>query len=349
MADHRRVAVAMSGGVDSAVAAALLRNQGWDPWGVHLRLSPLGPPPVHLAALARGLAISLLEMDLQEDFAREVVDYFVTEYSRGRTPNPCVRCNAAIKFGRLWEQVQAAGITRLATGHYARLLPGPDGELGLYRGVDRHKDQSYFLNRLPRHLLPHLHFPLGAMTKGEVRRRYQELGLPVVESCRESMELCFIAGDRYAEFLQARRGYPGPPGELVDTRGRLLGRHRGLEHYTVGQRRGLGVPAREPYYVVAIQPDTNRVILGHRPDLMSSGLLAARLNWLIDPPRGDLEAVAVIRYRHPGVPALISPSGPGEVRVIFQTPQSAVAPGQAVIFYQGDRVLGGGWIQEKIT
>ena len=206
----QRVAVALSGGVDSAVAAALLSRPGQRPLGVHLRLSDGGPPGAHLAALARGLDLRLTIVDLREEFARQVVDYFVAEYTRGRTPNPCVQCNASIKFGRLWELLRAQGLTRLATGHYARLQTAADGDLGLFRGADRRKDQSYFLSRLPRELLPHLLFPLGELTKTEVRRRYRELGLPV-EARPESVELCFIPQGRYQDFIRARRG-PGHPG-----------------------------------------------------------------------------------------------------------------------------------------
>lgn len=344
-----RVAVALSGGVDSAVAAALLSRQGHRPRAVHLRLSDAGPPAQHLEALARGLDLRLTIVDLREEFTRQVVDYFVAEYSRGRTPNPCVRCNAAIKFGRLWDLLQSEGVTHLATGHYARLQPAAGGDLGLFRGLDRRKDQSYFLSRLPRELLPHLLFPLGELAKTEVRRRYLELGLPVNGHCPESVELCFIPQGRYQDFIQARRG-PGTPGDLVDLQGRILGRHRGLEHYTVGQRRGLGIPACEPYYVAEIRPETNRVVLGCRHEIMSPGLLAVELNWLIDPPGGGLEAQAAIRYRHPGVAARITPLSPTTARVIFASPQSAVAPGQAVVFYDDhDRVLAGGWIEERIT
>ena len=344
----QRVAVALSGGVDSAVAAALLSRPGPRPLGVHLRLCDPGPPAAHLAALARGLYLRLTIVDLREEFARRVVDYFVAEYARGRTPNPCAQCNASIKFGRLWELLRAQGLTRLATGHYARLQTAADGSLGLFRGVDRRKDQSYFLSRLPRKLLPNLLFPLGELTKTAVRRHYRELGLPV-EARPESVELCFIPQGRYQDFIRARRG-PGTPGELVDLKGQVIGTHHGLEHYTVGQRRGLGVPAREPYYVAAIHPETNRVVLGWKQEIMSSGLIASRVNWLIEPPARELEAIAGIRYRHPGVAARITPWGDQEVQVIFATPQSAVAPGQAVVFYDNhDRVLGGGWIEERIN
>jgi tRNA-uridine 2-sulfurtransferase len=345
----RKVAIALSGGVDSAVAAVLLQRQGWNLQGVHLRLSPLTSAENRVGALAQRLGIPLTVIDLQQEFAREVLDYFVSEYVRGRTPNPCVRCNAAIKFGRLWDCLRIEGFTHLATGHYARLNLDADGAPGLFRGVDRRKDQSYFLSRLPLSLLPNLLFPLGQMTKAEVRRLSREAGLPVRENQRESMELCFIPAGDYQDFLKARRGIEGPPGDFVDLRGRLLGRHRGLENYTVGQRRGLGIPAREPFYVIDIQPELNRVVLGHREELLSPGLTASRMNWLITPPAGEIEAVAVIRYRHPGVRALITPRGEGEVQVAFATPQSAVAPGQAVAFYDRDRVLGGGWIEERMT
>jgi tRNA-specific 2-thiouridylase len=340
--------VALSGGVDSAVAAAMLKSQGHQVLGVHLRLSEVCPPAEQLAALARHLDIELIEVDLREDFAREVIDYFLTEYARGRTPNPCVRCNACIKFGRLWEHLKAALVTHLATGHYARIKKAPDGSLGLFRGVDKAKEQSYFLSRLPRELLSHLLFPLGEMTKKEVRAQYRELGLPTVQSCSESQELCFIPAGHYAAFLRARLGHAGMPGELVDRQGRVLGRHPGFESYTVGQRRGLRLPAREPYYVLEIQPVTRRVVVGPRAELLVAGLRATEMNWLIDPPAGELEAVAVIRYRHPGARARVTTLNATEAQVTFTTPQSAVAPGQAVVFYQDDWVLGGGWIEGKV-
>jgi len=344
----RRVAIALSGGVDSAVAAALLQRQGLDLQGVHLRLSPMAAPSDRVEALAHYLGIPLTVLDLQAEFTREVVEYFVSEYVRGRTPNPCVRCNAAIKFGNLWDYLKKGGFTHLATGHYARIELDGHGAPGLFRGVDRRKDQSYFLSRLPVSLLPNLLFPLGRMTKEEVRRLSHQAGLPVRENQPESMELCFIPAGSYQDFIQARRGVKGSPGDFVDSRGRLLGRHRGVECYTIGQRRGLGIPAREPFYVIGIQPETNRVVLGYREELLSPGLLASGMNWLITPPVGEIEAAAVIRYRHPGVRARITPRGDGSVQVAFETPQSAVAPGQAVAFYDADRVLGGGWIEARM-
>ncbi|MHB8069559.1 MAG: tRNA 2-thiouridine(34) synthase MnmA [Desulfobaccales bacterium] len=343
-----QVAVALSGGVDSAMAAALLQERGLKVVGVYLRLAAGGPAREHLQALAQGLGIPWCEWDLREDFSRQVLEYFAAEYARGRTPNPCVRCNMAIKFGRFWQRLQEAGVPCLATGHYARLQRGADGAMEIHRGADRTKDQSYFLHRLPRDLLPHLLFPLGEMTKKEVRQRYRDLGLPQAEDYRESQELCFITQGRYQEFLRERLGVVGLPGDLVDCRGRVLGQHRGLEHYTVGQRRGLRVPAAAPYYVVEIRPETNQVVLGYKEELFSPGLRASGVNWLIDPPDGHLRALAVLRYRHPGVDADLQMDQPGEVRVIFATPQAAVAPGQAVAFYQGERLIGGGWIEERI-
>jgi tRNA-specific 2-thiouridylase len=347
MAQPVKVAVALSGGVDSAMAAVMLREQGLEVMGVHLRLSAARPPE-HLRELARALALPLVEMDLRDEFASLVVNYFVAEYSRGRTPNPCVQCNAAIKFGLLWARLSESGAGYLATGHYARLRRASEGKWGLFRGQDRHKDQSYFLARLPREILPRLLFPLGELTKSQVRARYRERGLPWREDYQESMELCFIPQGGYREFLRERQGCFGSPGELVDTQGRVLGRHRGVECYTVGQRRGLGTPSTEPYYVVEVRPETNRVVLGRKKELFSPGLVAAQVNWLIDPPEGEIEATAVIRYRHPGVRARIIPLGGRQVRVNFAMPQSAVAPGQAVAFYQGEQVLGGGWIEARI-
>jgi len=300
-----------------------------------------------LQTLARRLGFTLWELDVRQVFAREVVDYFTIAYRRGETPNPCVRCNAAIKFGVLWDYLQSQGIGFLATGHYVRREVLPTGEVAVLRGADRAKDQSYFLHRLPRHLLPQLRFPLGGLTKAEVRRMFAEMDLPPWENCTESQDLCFVGDRRYIDFLRSRC-QAGAPGDLVDRQGRVLGRHRGVECYTVGQRRGLGVPAREPYYVLAVSPETNRVVIGPREQLYAHGLQAREVNWLIPPPPGNLAATAVIRYRHAGAAAVITPMGGEQVQVRFATPQKAVTPGQAVAFYEGDRLLGGGWIEAEL-
>ena len=342
------LAVALSGGVDSAVAALLLIREGWQVVGVHLQLAAGCPVPERLESLARHLGIRLLTLDARQAFAREVVDYFVRSYSRGETPNPCIRCNAAIKFGVLREFLASQGFGLLATGHYVRREERPDGEVAVLRGRDRGKDQSYFLQRLPRELLPLLRFPLGDLTKTEVRRLFAEMDLPLTDGCPESQDLCFLGEQHYGDFLREKCG-AGVPGELVDPQGRVLGRHRGVACYTVGQRRGLGVPGPVPYYVLAIRPEANQVVIGPREHLFANGLTARFINWLISPPIKDLPVTAVIRYRHPGVAATVSLTPEGAALVRFSSPQSAVTPGQGVAFYEGPRLLGGGWIEGAVT
>ncbi len=342
------VVVALSGGVDSAMAAALLVGQGWQVQGVHLWLGDRLMGEAESTAVAERLQIPLTVLDLRQEFARHVVEYFISTYAQGYTPNPCVQCNAAVKFAQLWKTAKDLGATHLATGHYARLAKGGDGSFRILRGQDKSKDQSYFLCRLPRQLLPHLLLPLGELTKSEVQRQAQNLGLSPLALRQESQEVCFIKGRCYAEFLADWPGWRRVPGEVVNRRGQVLGAHRGLGGYTVGQRRGLGLPAREPYYVLEIQPEANRLVVGHRDELLAAGLLATRMNWLIDPPPGPLEAQAVIRYRHRGVLARLEPLGQSELRVTFATPQAAVAPGQAVAFYQDDHLLGGAWIERSL-
>ncbi|MFW6122952.1 MAG: tRNA 2-thiouridine(34) synthase MnmA [Thermodesulfobacteriota bacterium] len=343
-----KAAVALSGGVDSAVAAYFLSQEGVALWGVHLRLGEEAAVPPYLQDLAARLGVVVEILDLRPEFAHLVVDYFVEEYFQGRTPNPCIRCNAVIKFGVLWDRVRAQGATHLATGHYVQIKPAPDGTLGLFRGRDPAKDQSYFLCRVPRVLLPHLLFPLGGLTKEEVRAQFRQLGLSSWAGCQESQDICFIPPGRYQEFFWTRRGCRSSPGDLVDRQGRIVGKHRGVENFTVGQRRGLGTPGPEPYYVLEIQPECNRVVIGPRRELYARGLRARGMNWLIDPPEREFQASAVIRYRHPGVEAVVTSKNNHLVEVIFATPQAAVSPGQAVAFYDRDRLLGGAWIEERL-
>lgn len=342
------IAVSLSGGLDSAVAAALLKAQGWTVWGIHLRLSGGEPVTPDLAKLADTLGIEIVELDLAEEFARQVIDYFVKEYHLGRTPNPCVQCNAAIKFGRLWEIVQGWGIRYLATGHYVRTVRLPSGEMALFQGLDSAKDQSYFVHRLKRAILPHVKFPLGELTKTQAHACAHELGLGSLLRQPESQEICFINQGNYLEFLQSHGAVPSP-GDIVDRQGRVLGKHRGFESYTVGQRRGLGLSAAKPLYVVEICPEMNRIVVGPRVELFAAGLVAEQINWLIDPHGRALTSVARIRHRHPGVTATIIPLADDRAEVIFAQPQAAVTPGQAVVFYDGDRVLGGGWIERRLT
>lgn len=342
------VAVAFSGGVDSAMAAHLLREQGFEVLAVHLRLTAAADGAQWAAQLAQTLGLPFVEVDLRPEFEAWVVRQFVQNYARGLTPNPCVLCNGVIKFGVLWERVQALGARFLATGHYVRRLPAPEGGFGLWRGLDRSKDQSYFLQRLPRDILPQVLFPLGELTKEEVRRRFQALGLPALDLPPESQEVCFISPEGYRGFLR-RAGVTATPGEMVDSRGRYLGQHQGLIHYTVGQRRGLGVAAREPFYVLKLCPETNRVVVGPKAELLAPGLKAVAPNWLKEPPGEEFEATAVIRYRHPGVRARIRQEADGRLTVVFAQPQAAVAPGQAVAFYEEDRLLGGAWIEDPLA
>lgn len=343
-----KVTIALSGGLDSAVAAYLLKRQGLPVRGVHLRLGNGCPVPPDLPALAAVLGLPLDILDLRSEFAHLVVDYFVEQYELGYTPNPCVRCNAVIKFGVLWDRVRAEGATHLATGHYVRLQPGPDGRLRLFRGVDAAKDQSYFLCRLPRQVLPHLLFPLGELTKQEVRDLAAKLGLTPWATCHESQDVCFIPQGGYQEFLWSRRGRQSSPGDLVDRRGRVLGKHRGVENFTIGQRRGLRTPAQEPLYVIQIQPECQRVVIGPKRELFAPGLRAKEMNWLLDPPAKELRVAAVIRYRHPGVSATVRILNRDRLEVVFDSPQAAVTPGQAVALYDGDCLLGGAWIEERL-
>jgi tRNA-specific 2-thiouridylase len=342
-----RILAAMSGGVDSTLAAALLIEQGHEVVGGTLRLAD-PPPGTDLpdpAGAAAALGIPFSSWDLRAEFDRLVVAPFCAAYLAGRTPNPCVLCNARVKFGLLLEKARELGAEVVATGHYARVAPGPDGELRLARGRDRRKDQSYFLFAVARGALTRIRFPLGDLTKAEVRRMARERGLAAAERA-ESQEICFVPGDASGAFVASRAAAGAlRPGPIVDGAGRRLGEHRGLAHYTVGQRRGLGLAAGRPLYVVALEAAANTLVVGADADLWRRDLALADANWLTDEPAAAFRAAVRVRSRHEAAPALLSPAGAGAWRVLFDEPQRAITPGQAAVIYDDDTVLGGGWIQ----
>jgi tRNA-specific 2-thiouridylase len=373
---RKKVVVAMSGGVDSSVAAALLLREGYDVIGVFMRLgSPDGVESVEStensscktsgknkqgccsvldAADARRVAavldIPFYVLNFQKDFGR-VIDYFVAEYNRGRTPNPCVRCNDWLKFGKLAKYAEAVGADFVASGHYARIGNDPlSGEKSLLRGKDHRKDQSYVLFGMNRATLDHTLLPIGKFEKHEVRALAQEMKLPVYNK-PDSQEICFVPNQDYAGLVQRRSPETFRSGELVNTSGAVIGTHEGHQHFTIGQRKGVGVALGYPIYVVDIDAAKNRVTVGERENLLQSSLLANQINILNSRLRDSRDAVpcqAKIRYNHQPQPATAQITGEDALTIRFDKPQSAITPGQAVVLYDGDVLLGGGWIEKVI-
>jgi tRNA-uridine 2-sulfurtransferase len=360
--DESLIAVAMSGGLDSSVTAWKLAREGrpvvglsmllWDHSGTEAHGRCCGALDLGDARrVARQAGIPHYTLRMDREFRDKVVDPFVDDYLAGRTPSPCVRCNTWIKFDLLLERARRLGAARVATGHYARILQGPDGP-ELHTAVDTGKDQSYYLFELTREQLASSLFPLGELTKARVREIAREAGLVVAEK-GESMEVCFVSGG-VREFVEteAAARLPGKvspePAVLVDSRGEELGTGQPYYRYTVGQRRGLGLAAPSPLYVLQIEPGRNRVVVGGEDELMAPGLRGERLHWIGPERAGEVEAMVKIRSRHPGVPALIRPLGDGRAEVEFAQPQRGVTPGQAAVFYQGTRVLGGCWIAGRL-
>ena len=348
----------MSGGVDSSATAALLLEQGYDVVGITLKLWPqdcvsraedkcCGPQAVMDArAVCHRLGVPYYLIDEAAEFQTHVIRYFADEYKAGRTPNPCVMCNQNLKFGRLLERADQLGAKYIATGHFARLeTDATSNRVLLKRGRDLRKDQSYFLFSLRQDQLSRAMFPLGEKTKNDTREVARHCQLKTAEK-EESMEICFVPDNDYGKFLRQANLVQAHKGEIVDTAGKVVGSHEGIEFFTIGQRKGLGVASQKPLYVLELDPTTNRVIVGDDlAALERSEFLADRCNWIAcEQPAAPFEATVKIRYNHPGAQATVTPLSTNRARVNLHTPQRAVAPGQAAVFYQDDLVVGGGWI-----
>ncbi|VTS08596.1 tRNA 2-thiouridine(34) synthase MnmA [Tuwongella immobilis] len=362
-----RVVLAMSGGVDSSVSAVLLKQQGHEVIGLFMRTGVHTPEPTcdttpdpkahkkgccsavdagDARRVADRLDIPFYALDFEDDFGR-IIDYFTDEYLAGRTPNPCVMCNNWLKFGKLWSFGKQLDADYIATGHYAQVLRGPTGDAQLHRGADPEKDQSYVLHGIRRKLLDKLLFPVGGFRKEEIRAMARDAGLNVAQK-PDSVEICFVPDNDHAGLIRRRVPERIQPGEFVDRQGHVLGKHDGIEAFTIGQRKGLGVATGSRRYVLEIIPESRQVVLGDADELLAPGLEASRINWLIDIPESGLRCEIKIRYRHTPAPGTITATPTGGAIVQFDEPQSAITPGQAVVFYDGPRVLGGGWIEHAL-
>lgn len=369
----RRIVLAMSGGVDSSASAVLLKRQGWDVVGLFMRSGAteetvcrtgVGPALPIVSAkshkqgccsasdaadarrVADALDIPFHALNFQDAFGR-IKDYFADEYLAGRTPNPCVMCNNWLKFGKLWTFAEQVGAEAIATGHYACIGTDANGLPTLLRGRDPSKDQSYVLAGIRRELLAKIVFPVGDFEKSAIRSLAAEAGLRVATK-PDSQEICFVPDNDYVGFLDRYRGVTGTAGDFVDREGNILGQHPGYERFTIGQRRGLGITFGEPRFVIRIEPETRRVVLGRYDDLQCISLEADRVSWLVDEPSDEFACLAQIRYQHTAAPATVERLDNDRLRITFRDPQFGVAPGQAVVLYDADRVLAGGWIATGI-
>jgi len=355
----KKVVVGMSGGVDSSVAACLLKEQGYDVIGVTMQIWQEEEPEqveenggcCGLSAVddARRVAWSLdipyYVMNFRKEFKECVMDYFVDEYLHGHTPNPCIACNRYVKWEALLARSMEIGADYIATGHYARVMQLPNGRYTIQNSVTAAKDQTYALYNLTQEQLSRTLMPVGAYTKDEIRQIAESHGLEVAKK-KDSMEICFIPDNDYAGFIERNvEDVPGP-GNFVDMDGNVIGRHKGITHYTVGQRKGLNLAMGRPVFVTEIRPETNEVVIGDNEDVFSDHLICGNVNWMaVDGLHGEEKTVmAKIRYSHKGAPCVIRELEDGRVECRFETPQRAITPGQAVVFYENDYVFGGGTI-----
>jgi tRNA-specific 2-thiouridylase len=353
----------MSGGVDSATTAALLQEQGYEVIGIRMQLWDHSPEVEAVRFdsccslssvddarhVATKLGIPFYVLNAEQQFRRHVVDYFIDEYLRGRTPNPCILCNSELKFAVLLRRALTLGARYVATGHYARVIyDAKQGRYTLRRGVDRQKDQSYFLFNLSQNQLAHALFPLGGYCKEEVRALARSFGLLVADK-HESQELCFIPDHDYGSFVQRERDGKGiRPGVIVNRQGEQLGTHRGFPFYTIGQRRGLGIATGAPLYVLEIDPAQNQLVVGSKEELARAECLVERVNWCwYERVEHPIAATVQIRSQHAGAQAILTPVGADKVHISFHESQYGITPGQAAVFYQDDLLLGGGWISPE--
>lgn len=355
MSEIKRVVVAMSGGVDSSVAAALLKQQGYFVIGMMMRLwSEPGseeenrcctPDAMAMARrVAARLGIPFYAVDARSVFRETVVEYFIQEYADGRTPNPCLVCNRQIRWEFLLERALALGADAMATGHYARLTQDENGQIQLLKAVDEAKDQSYVLHVLTQEKIRKALFPLGEYTKPQIRELAREFRLPVANRA-ESQDLCFLGNGDYRSFLLRNAAQTAVPGPIVTREGQIVGEHQGLAFYTIGQRKGLGIASPEPLYVLEKDMDSNTLVVGSRDALAKSELRASGVNWVSgEPPAGPFQAGIKIRYKAPFASGTVRPVGAAEATVRFDQPVVGITPGQAAVFYDGDVCLGGGII-----